>query len=177
MRLAEAPAPAVPVPVTPAAAELEELWANLVEAAGKVSPFIKSYLLEAHPVSLVKHVLTIGFDPEFADHISLIDNSKNHTLLATKMAELGHHGAQFKFIKAEAPANRVRPAPPAPAPAAPAAAPAPKKAAAKATAADVLPPTPPKAAPVAFSQDDFKNDPLIQKALEVFKGRIVEVRA
>ena len=43
--------------------------------------------------------------------------------------------------------------------------------------ADVLPPAAPKSAPVAFSQDDFKNDPLIQKALEVFKGRIVEVRA
>jgi hypothetical protein len=30
---------------------------------------------------------------------------------------------------------------------------------------------------VPFSPDDFKNDPLIQKALELFKGRIVEVRA
>jgi hypothetical protein len=47
----------------------------------------------------------------------------------------------------------------------------------KATTADVLPPQKPKSEPVAFSQDEFKNDPLIQKALEVFKGRIVEVRA
>jgi hypothetical protein len=35
----------------------------------------------------------------------------------------------------------------------------------------------PKSEPVPFNQDEFKNDPLIQKALEVFKGRIVEVRA
>jgi DNA polymerase-3 subunit gamma/tau len=34
-----------------------------------------------------------------------------------------------------------------------------------------------KSAPVPFNKDDFKNDPLIQKALEVFKGQIVEVRA
>jgi hypothetical protein len=34
-----------------------------------------------------------------------------------------------------------------------------------------------KLAPVPFSKDDFKNDPLIQKALEIFKGQIVEVRA
>jgi len=34
-----------------------------------------------------------------------------------------------------------------------------------------------KAASVPFNKDDFKNDPLIQKALEVFKGQIVEVRA
>jgi hypothetical protein len=30
---------------------------------------------------------------------------------------------------------------------------------------------------VAFNKNDFKNDPLIQKALEIFKGQIVEVRA
>ena len=168
------PARLADAPLAPAPADLESLWANLVDAAGRASPFIKSYLLEAHPVSFAKNLFTIGFDPEFADHISLIDNSKNHTLLATKLAELGHHGAQFKFIKAEAPANRVRPAAPAPAPAAPAAAP---KAAPKATSADVLPPPKPKSEPVPFNQDEFKNDPLIQKALEVFKGRIVEVRA
>jgi len=31
--------------------------------------------------------------------------------------------------------------------------------------------------PVAFDKESFKNDPLIQKALEIFKGQIVEVRA
>ena len=35
----------------------------------------------------------------------------------------------------------------------------------------------PRTESVSFSQDDFKNDPLIQKALEVFKGTIVDVRA
>jgi hypothetical protein len=34
-----------------------------------------------------------------------------------------------------------------------------------------------KLAPVAFNKDDFKKDPLIQRALEIFKGQIVEVRA
>ena len=34
-----------------------------------------------------------------------------------------------------------------------------------------------KTVPVPFSKDDFKNDPLIQKALEIFKGQIIEVRA
>jgi hypothetical protein len=28
-----------------------------------------------------------------------------------------------------------------------------------------------------LSKEDFKNDPLIKKALEIFKGTIVEVRA
>jgi hypothetical protein len=34
-----------------------------------------------------------------------------------------------------------------------------------------------KPVPINLNADDFKNDPLIQKALEIFKGRIVEVRA
>jgi len=172
-RLAETPA----APAPAATADLDALWDTLVEAAGRASPFIQSYLREAHPVSFAKNVFTVGFDPEFADHISLIDNSKNHALLQNKLSELGHHGAQFKFVKAEAPAHRVRPvaAAPAPPPAAtPKAAP---KASGTATSAAPPPPAAPKSAPVAFSQDDFKNDPLIQKALEVFKGRIVEVRA
>jgi hypothetical protein len=39
------------------------------------------------------------------------------------------------------------------------------------------PPQKEKLAPIPFDKDDFKNDPLIQKALEIFKGQIVEVRA
>jgi hypothetical protein len=35
----------------------------------------------------------------------------------------------------------------------------------------------PKAgAPVLLNKDEFLNDPLIRQALEVFKGRIMEVR-
>jgi hypothetical protein len=28
-----------------------------------------------------------------------------------------------------------------------------------------------------MTKDDFKNDPLIKQALEIFKGQIVEIRA
>src|SRR5690606_2989779 len=31
--------------------DIEALWRQLVEAAGRASPFVKTYLLEAHPVS------------------------------------------------------------------------------------------------------------------------------
>ncbi len=149
---------------TPAiSADLAGLWTKLVEAVSRVSPFIRTYLLEAAPVSFEKNTLVIGFDPEFADHLALIDNPRNHTLLQTKLAEIGHHGSQIKFIKAELSADRVRVIPPAPA----------------ATSADAPPAAPvrEKSAPVAFNKNDFKNDPLIQKALEIFKGQIIEVRA
>jgi DNA polymerase III subunit gamma/tau len=160
----EAAAAPVALAETPAvSADLAGLWTKLVEAVSRVSPFIRTYLLEAAPVSFEKNTLVIGFDPEFADHLALIDNPRNHTLLQTKLAEIGHPSAQIKFIKADLPADRVRVIPTAPTTAlaeSPTAAPAKEK-----------------SAPVAFNKNDFKNDPLIQKALEIFKGQIVEVRA
>jgi len=144
-----------------ASADLTELWTKIVEAVGRVSPFTRSYLTDANPVSFEKNILVIGFDPEFADHLGLVDNARNHTLLQTKLAELGHANGQIKFIKAEAPVGRV----------------AKPVTAAPVTPATAPPPTPAAAKPVAFNKETFKDDPLIQKALEIFKGQIVEVRA
>jgi len=144
-------------------ADLAGLWTKLVEAVSRVSPFIRTYLLEAAPVSFENNTLVIGFDPEFSDHLALIDNPRNHSLLQTKLAEIGHPNAQIKFIKADLPADRVRVISTTPA----------------ATSADAPPAAPAreKSTPAAFNKNDFKNDPLIQKALEIFKGQIVEVRA
>ena len=169
--------PATLQEAAPVTADLSDLWSKLVETVGNASPFVRSYLREAHPVSFEKSLLVIGFDPEFADHLGLVDNSRNHTLLQTKLAELGHPNSQVKFIMAEAPANR---------PEIPKAALAPEPAAAPEKTSSPTPaPAPTRAAPAApaakaaapFNKNDFKNDPLIQKALEIFKGQIVEVRA
>ena len=161
-QLAEAPAS------TPS--ELESLWGRLLEAVGRASQFTRSYLLEAHPVSLMKNVFTIGFDPEFEDHIGLVDNARNHELLQTKLRELGHPNVQFKFIKAEAPERPAVPLTEGPAQAAPPANAPP------ATRNPAPPPAKGKAGPASPTKEDFKNDPLIQKALEIFKGRIVSAR-
>ncbi|HZL77953.1 MAG TPA: DNA polymerase III subunit gamma/tau [Candidatus Limnocylindrales bacterium] len=164
--------------VAAAPGNLTELWSRLIDAIGRVSPFTRGYLIDAHPVSFEKNVLTIGFDPEFADHLGLVDNARNHTLLATKLAELGHANAMIKFIKAETPANWNRKTVAAPPPPAPVATqPAPATASAKPVEAAPTAPAEKKPAPVVFNKEDFKNDPLIKKALEIFKGTIVEVRA
>ncbi len=168
-----APARAAAEPVAPAtpagATDLDQLWVKLVEAVRLASPFVHSYFTEAHPVSLANNVLTIGFDAEFAAHIPLVDNSRNHTLIQTKLAELGHPHVQVKFIQADAPPKWKNAAAATATPPTPAPAPAPAKAAAE--------PVKTKTEHVSFNKDDFKNDPLIQKALEVFKGQIVDVRS
>jgi DNA polymerase III subunit gamma/tau len=152
----------------PVSGELSDLWVKLIDSVGRVSPFTRSYLVDAHPVSFDKNVLVIGFDPEFEDHLGLVDNARNHTLLQTKLAELGRPNCQIKFIKADAPAIRIE---------------IPRSAPREETqeTAPALParsvPAEKEKAPAAFNKNDFKNDPLIQKALEIFKGQIVEVRA
>jgi DNA polymerase III subunit gamma/tau len=167
----EIAAPVALQEMAPVSADLSELWSKLVEAVGKVSPFTRSYLVDANPVSFEKNILVIGFDPEFEDHLGLVDNARNHTLLQTKLAELGHANCQIKFVKAEAPVGeKIK----LPTPITPAAAPQVAPVAAKPV---VTAPAEKKSAAVPFNKETFKNDPLIQKALEIFKGQIVEVRA
>jgi DNA polymerase-3 subunit gamma/tau len=173
---APAPAPTAPAGPPQNSAGLEELWARLVEAVTRASRFTGGYLINAHPVSFAKNVFTIGFDPEFEDQLGLVDNPKSHTLLQTKLVELGHPNAQIAFVKADAPAGR-HPSATEPASAAAPAARAGTTSAAPKPAAAPPPASREKLASVPFNKDDFKNDPLIQKALEIFKGQIVEVRA
>jgi DNA polymerase-3 subunit gamma/tau len=171
-----APAPLPAVAASAGSSEdLENLWSQLVEAVGRVSPFMRTYLLESHPVSISKTHFTIGFDPEFKDHLGLVDNQKNRTILETKLHELGHRDVSIRFVPAEAPLGRVRPAPPAPA-SAPQAASAGPTGAMATQRSEARTNSAPANAP-ALSKEDFKDDPLIKKALEIFKGTIVEVRA
>jgi DNA polymerase III subunit gamma/tau len=183
------PAPSTPAPhqAGPAqppsggAISLRELWAKVVDLAGRASLFVKSYLLEAHPVSLTKNVLTIGFDPQFSDHLGLVDNPKNRTLIESKLRELGYADVQVRFVEAVAPPDWTRlpdPAGTVPAAAAPVAEPEKTKplvaSAPTHNAASAQAKVTPAARP---NKESFKDDPLIKQALELFKGRIVEVRA
>jgi hypothetical protein len=134
-------------------------------------------LQEARPVRFEGNVLTLGFDPGFADQLDLVNTPKTHALLQTKLQELGHPGVQIRFLQIEgltptpartdpsrsraaaagsgsAPASHSAAAPPAPTP---------------------EPPRNGSAAAESISLDEFKNDPLIQRALEIFKGQIAPV--
>lgn len=169
-----APAPlsvsiAAPIEPKPAggAVDLNVLWPQLLEAVGRASQFTRSYLIEAHPISFIKETLAIGFDPEFADHLSLVDNPKNHALIQTKLREMGHAHPTVKFVKSERPIGfNTPPTATAPAPIA----------ATEPTLKPAFAEPPKKKAFAPVNMDEFKNDPFIQQALEIFKGQIVDVR-
>ncbi len=156
----------------PLQAGLETIWSQMVEAVGRVSPFMRTYLLESHPVGLTKTSFTIGFDPEFKDHLGLVDNHKNRTVLETKLREMGYPDVSVRFVQSEAPAHWVRPSPALPA----ANQNEPAPGAGRSTKAAAPRTSSPAPAGPVLSKEEFKNDPLIKKALEIFKGTIVEVR-
>jgi len=173
-QLARAAAPSAAATTAPGSLEdedLAQLWQNIIEAVGRASPFTRSYLLEAHPVSFGKNLLIIGFDSEVAEHLELVDNAKSRTLIQTKLSEFGFPDAQVKFVKDELPAKRVAPAPERVPP------PPDGDNPANAGKQTAVPPAIAKSGAGPSDKDDFKNDPLIRKALDIFKGQIVEVRA
>jgi DNA polymerase III subunit gamma/tau len=172
------------VETRPAAAETPSaevdamaLWPGLLDALRRAKPFAYNSLKEAHPVSFVKGVLTIGFPPEVAHQIDLANNFS--AAVAAKVTELGARCSQVKLVQAARPEGFVPPAAdqfePEPAPVSTA---TPVSSAAPAKQAAAVKPAPaPEVKPVQLDPSEFKNDPLIRKALEIFKGTIVEVRA
>ena len=144
------------IAIPPAPEGLQQLWPAFVEAAMRTSPLGFAFLAHGEPVSLEKQVLTIRLPAEESGHVEIADTKT----LQAKLAELGHPNTQIRFIVAEGQPAAIH----APAPVVVA---APVVAAAKKEA-----PVPQK-----LNAEEFKNDPLIQKALEIFRGHIVEVRA
>jgi DNA polymerase-3 subunit gamma/tau len=141
------------------------LWAALLDCLG---PFVKGNFAEAHLDSVESGVLSIGFPPGQENALELANNPKTLKTLKAKMAELGQDVREVRLVKAATPANWTAPAP---APTAEVR----EEAAPHSTDAPAEKPKPkPSKGPV--DMDEFKNDPLIKKALEVFKGHIVDVR-
>jgi DNA polymerase-3 subunit gamma/tau len=185
-KLAEEPAVAPPIVLAanagPAGASVQELWARALDSVGMV---LRNCLEGARPISFVKEVLTLGLD---AEHFDLVNGSPTHTQLEKKLKELGYANVQVKFIREETATRALALATPEMARLPrdpgqePEVVPRPQGGAAGQKQAPVAvaqarsePPVP--KAPERLNTEDFKNDPLIQRALEIFKGHIVEVHA
>ncbi len=165
---------ATPAPVQPIsmAGDINSVWPQVMQLLKQKNSFTRSLFNDAFPVSLDAKFLVIGFDSSMPDHLSVVDNSKNKQALEASLKEIGHAQVSVKFILTKAPAGWVPPAeaalefsaskPSVSVPSSPVAAAEPKKE---------------KVVPVILNKEDFQNDPLIKKALELFKGEIIEVRA
>jgi DNA polymerase III subunit gamma/tau len=135
-----------PAPLPPAS--IEDAWAYAVEHLGKVVPLAKTALVSAKLRGLTGNIVTVAFDSEFADKREYVDTARNREILQAKLKEKLHRDVALKFEVADT----ITPAP----------TPVRKTAEMK--------------APAKNNDEDFTNDPLIKKALEVFKGTIVTVK-
>jgi DNA polymerase-3 subunit gamma/tau len=141
---------------THSSASLDEAWAYATEHLGKVVPMTKSYLVGTRPLGMQGNVLVVGFDPEFADRKEFVDRPRNIEVLQAKLKEKLRMDVALKFQVADAGSARTAP---------------------KTASSTAKPTTAGRATePAKKNLDEFKNDPLIKKALEIFKGTIVDVR-
>ncbi|HYE30758.1 MAG TPA: DNA polymerase III subunit gamma/tau [Methylomirabilota bacterium] len=173
--LAMQSAPAAPTAqstvISAAASDIQTIWPNVVDSMGML---MRSALANARPMSLESGLLTIAFDEPHKDQISLFDDIRERESLLKRLNDAGCRALKLRFTSANLGlATEIEaPAPPA---AIPQAAPTPQRQVAPAKPA-AAPEAKKEPTPIIIDKEQFKNDPLIKKALEVFKGQIVEVR-
>jgi len=159
-------------PPTPAyattAEQMQAVWAYVHEHFAQAAPLGREFLNQGRPLSFDGKVFTIGFDPEFKSAMEFLNSPRFRAVLQTKLREFLGHDVGLHFELAEdTELESAKPQPPVSEAAAPTPAP---------TAP--VPVTKPSApAPSSRDPKDFRNDPLIKKALEIFRGQIVTVRA
>jgi DNA polymerase-3 subunit gamma/tau len=150
-----------------AAPDLATTWEELLGQVEEANPILHGFLVEARPMFSGGDVLTIVFPTEFAMHKDLADTPQHILFLQTRLKQLFGREMSVRFAVEDAVAT-----PPAPA-----------KTAASLATARRLPDEPALASaatkPASPSKDriqDLRKDPLIQKALEIFRGSIVDAR-
>ena len=152
----EEPAPQ-PVPAT----DLATVWPAMLDTLGV---FSRAYFQEAFLKSIEGDDVTIGFPEAFAPQMELANSKETNQSLIAALSKAGHSIRTVSYVIAERPSDWIPLAMDAPG--------ASEAAVEPATNAEGEP-LPPKG---PINKEEFENDPLIKKALEVFKGQIVDVR-
>ena len=143
-----------------AEADLKGVWSVMIDALGM---FSKAYFQEAFLKSVEDSVATIGFPEAFAPQMDLADTKEINQTLIDALGKAGHQVNRIQFVVTERPSDW------APLELAPTGGGASGESGGDSGGA----PKPPEG---PIDMEEFKNDPLIQKALDVFKGQIVGVR-
>lgn len=172
-----APEPTQSVPTAGAPADLATLWTALLAEVRESRRFLHNYLLKAFPVAYAQEQLTIGFPQESASFIRLVDTAENHTLLLNALRAQGWRVSRLKIVQAEPPAPPSAPAQEPPTPVALPPIGAAAEIVSREPATDPAAPPTGKATSAPLDPAQFKDDPLIKQALEIFKGRIARVVA
>jgi len=145
---------------------IEAVWQVLMAQLPHSEGLLRAALLQSRAESWSRDTLTIAHPPE-----AYLDTVRNIGTLQTVLQTITGKRVSLRFLVSES-LSVPEPAASGVGPAASA------RDSARPSAPEVKPTeAKPKAgAPVLLNKDEFLNDPLIRQALEVFKGRIMEVR-
>ena len=134
-----------PTPAAPPAPVLDPqaLWNSLTARIRKDRPFIAGSVEAGRLLEIAGDTAVIGFPPEQVLASDMLDTGANRKLIETLLSELAGRALVIKCVKREGLVATPPPRAPEPEPAAP-----------------------------ADPMEEFKNDPLIRKALELFRAEI-----
>jgi DNA polymerase-3 subunit gamma/tau len=145
---------------------IEAIWQVLMAQLPHSEGLLRAALQQSRAESWSRDTLTIAHPPD-----AYLDTARNISTLKAVLQTITGKMVTFRFVVSESrlvsePAVSV------------VGTAASTRQSARPSAAEVKPlEAKPKAvAPILLNKDDFLNDPLIRQALEVFKGRIMEVR-
>jgi DNA polymerase-3 subunit gamma/tau len=148
-----------------AAPDLAATWEELLGQVAEAQPILHGYLVEARPSLSDDGVLTIVFPTEFAMHKELADTPLHVRFIQTRLKQSFGCDVSVRFSVEDS----VGVAPVLSKPVA-------SSATARRAVDEPIPASAPKSAPSKDKIQDLRKDPLIQKALEIFRGSIVDAR-
>ena len=169
----QAPRPEADVQKTVSTSDinLPSLWNQLLQKVGKENPFLHSYLADGHPLGIEGQVITVGYPLSQLDQMEMVDNKKNHQAIETLLETLGYPGLKLRLIKSD----QLQPLEKSPVPIETSERSSQNENHShQQNSSEEQSNGAPK---VPIDPEEFLNDPLIKKALEVFKGRMLKVES
>ena len=149
---------------------LHTLWNKLILHVGRENPFLHSYLADGHALDIKGTVITVGYPASQVDQMEMVDNKKNNEAIESYLETLGYAGFKVRFTKSDS----LQPKEKQPLPTTPSSNENQSGSNSGQPNEEDLPAGAPK---VPIDPEEFLNDPLIQKALEVFKARMLKVES
>ncbi len=147
--------------------ELADAWPALLKAVAS-NPVALNAFCRAFPIAVRSGVIEIGADASDFGALSILEgNADVEANVVGAFSEVGQVVKLVRFVETEVPESWCFSSPSDYAPKRP----KPEQG----NGAEVAEPDPEPAKPI--DMESFKNDPQIKKALEIFKGEIIEVRA
>ncbi len=100
--------PAARAPAPPAASAeherslLWQSWRSILERLGHVSPPIRNALIDAKPKEVLEDRVVIGFDPEFSDNMTRMNNARVHRIVQKVLGEVLRREVAVSFAVLDA---------------------------------------------------------------------------